>query len=418
MTHVLRHRDFRFLWMGQSLSTVGDRLVTVALALLVIDRTGSPTDLGLVLAAHSIPLVAFLLVGGVWADRLPRNRVMIVSDLTRFALHTLLAVLIFTDAVQIWHLIVIEALFGTAEAFFRPSFSGLVPQTVPEEEVQRANALNGVSSTVAEFAGPALATALVLGIGAGFAFALDAATFLLSAWCLLQVRPRARGEAAEQTRMLTELREGWSAVRERAWVWATILAFSGALLLSLAPSFVLGTVIAEEEYGSTGVYGVVLACFGLGTIAGSLAASRWRPRYPMRLALLCALPWPPSIALFALGLPLWIVLPALVIGGTGVALFDVWWISALAERIPPHLLSRVSAYDWMGSLGLVPLGYLLAGPAGEWLGAQEVLFGGSLLATLCLALALLPRATRMLERGAAPEPWAPTLDPRPVVPAR
>ena len=168
---VLRHRDFRLLWFAQSSSVIGDSIVTVALALFVIDLTGSATDLGLVLAAHALPLVGFMLIGGVWADRLPRHRVMVVTDLARFALHALLAALIFAGELRIWQLVVIEVLFGTAEAFFRPAATGLLPQTVPEAEIQEANALTTTFSNVAEFVGPALATALVLGVGAGAAFA-------------------------------------------------------------------------------------------------------------------------------------------------------------------------------------------------------------------------------------------------------
>src|SRR5687767_11157091 len=155
MVRVLREREFRLLWFGQSASTIGDRLVFVALALYVTE-IGTPTDVGIVLAAHAIPLVACLLLGGVWADRLPRHRVMVATDLIRAAMHTLLAVLIFTGAVEIWHIVIIEAVFGAAEAFFRPAFTGLVPQTVPEPMLQDANAANSVVQTVAEFAGPAL----------------------------------------------------------------------------------------------------------------------------------------------------------------------------------------------------------------------------------------------------------------------
>jgi MFS family permease len=168
---VLRHSNFRNLFLGQAASTIGDRIVFVALALYVTD-IGSPSDVGLVLAANALPLVALVLVGGVWADRLSRTRVMISTDLVRFALHALLAALIFTGTVEIWHIVVIEALFGTAEAFFKPALTGLVPQTVPEEEIQPARAATAALETVAEFLGPALATALVLGLGAGWAFAL------------------------------------------------------------------------------------------------------------------------------------------------------------------------------------------------------------------------------------------------------
>src|SRR5215212_581836 len=181
---VLRHPAFRNLWLASSTSVMGDSIVVVAIALFVTDLTGSATDVGIVLAAQMLPFVAFLLIGGVWADRLPRARVMISTDVVRMVLHTLLAVLIFTDAVEIWQLVAIEALFGTAEAFFRPAQTGLVPRTVPEREIQEAQALSNLTVNLAELVGPALATALVLGVGAGWAFLLDAATFAASAWFL------------------------------------------------------------------------------------------------------------------------------------------------------------------------------------------------------------------------------------------
>ena len=268
--HVLRQRDFRNLFIGQVASTIGDRIVFVALALYVT-QIGSPTDVGIVLAAATIPLVAFLLIGGVWADRLPRHRVMIVTDLIRFTLHALLAGLIFTGAVEIWHLVVIEALFGTAEAFFRPAYTGLVPQTVPEEMIQDAKAAGSTVETVAEFAGPALATVLVLGLGAGWAFALDALTFLVSAYFLTRVRPRERGAPAERQTVLAELREGYEEVRSRAWIWVTVAIFAIALLFSFGPWTTLGPTVAEEEYGSTGIFGLLSAVMGAGTVLGYTA---------------------------------------------------------------------------------------------------------------------------------------------------
>jgi Transmembrane secretion effector len=404
MARVLRHRDFRFLWLAQSWSVIGDRIVTVALALFVIDLTGSATDLGLVLAAQSLPLVAFLLIGGVWADRLPRQRVMIATDLVRFALHGLLAILIFSGSVQIWELIVIEALFGTAEAFFRPAATGVLPQTVPESEIQVANSMVGMFNNVAEFVGPALATGLVLGAGAGSAFALDAATFLLSAAFLTRVRPRRREAARDApsgepaVTVWGAIREGSAEVRSRAWVWGTLAAFCAALFTGLAPWFVLGPVVAREQYGHVAVYGFVAAALGLGTVAGSVLGAGWRPRYPMRYAMTAILLWPLAALLYAAGVTLAIVVPFTVIAGGGIALFDVWWETALAERIPADKLSRVSSYDWMVSLGLLPLGYVLAGPLAGALGAVTVLLGGSALACLALALGLLPRETRALER--------------------
>jgi MFS family permease len=407
---VLGHRDFRMLWIAQSASVIGDNIVLVALALFIIERTHSATDLGFVLAAQSLPLVAFLLVGGVWADRLPRHRVMIVTDLVRFALHALLATLIFAGTVPLWQVIVIEMLFRTAEAFFRPAANGLLPQTVPEADIQPATAVTGISSNVAEFAGPALATALVLGAGAGWAFALDAATFLVSAAFLAQVRPRARGEqpnAGDTARVgvWESIRDGAQEVRSRTWVWATLASFCVALFFGLASWFVLGPVVAREQYGHISVYGFVEAAIGFGTIVGSVAGIGWRPRYPMRVGMLATLLWPVSAILYGAGVTLVIVIPASVLGGAGFALFDVLWLTALAERIPPHALSRVTSYDWMVSLGLLPVGYAVMGPLAESFGAVDVLVGGAALAILAQALGLLPREMRMLERlGDGPPP--------------
>ena len=198
--------------------------------------------------------------------------------------------------------------------------------------------------------------------------------------------------------MWHEIREGASEVRSRTWVWATLASFCVALFCGLASWFVLGPVVAREQYGHIGVYGVIEAATGLGAIVGSFAGFFWRPRYPMRLAMLAMLLWPFAAIPFALGLTLLAVVPLSVLAGAGFSLFNVWWLTALAERIPPHALSRVTSYDWMVSFALLPLGYLLAGPLAARLGAVNVLVGGSALAGLAIALGLVPREMRMLER--------------------
>jgi hypothetical protein len=179
---------------------------------------------------------------------------------------------------------------------------------------------------------------------------------------------------------------------------------------------VLGPVVAREQYGHIGVYGFVSAALGIGTIAGSLLGIGWRPRFPIRAAMLAILLWPAAAILYAAGITLWVVVPAVVIGGGGIALFDVWWLTALAERIPADKLSRVSSYDWMVSLALLPLGYVLAGPLAHALGAVEVLLGGSALAGVALALGLLPRETRMLRRLTGAASSASTASARDVLP--
>jgi hypothetical protein len=417
---VLRHRDFRLLWLAQTSSVVGDSIVLVALALYIIGRTGSASDLGLVLAAKSLPLVGFLLIGGVWADRLPRHRLMVATDVVRFALHALLAALIFASAARIWEVVVIEMLFSSAEAFFRPAANGVLPETVPEADIQPATAVTSMSRNVSEFAGPALATALVLGVGAGWAFALDAATFVLSAALLLGVRPRRRGERpvtkpAGRPSVWADIREGSREVRAHDWVWATLASFCVALFCGLAPWFVLGPLIARSQYGHLSVYGLIEAALGFGTILGSLAGVGWRPRFPMRMAMLAILLWPVTSIMYAFGVTLVLVVPATVVAGAGIALSDVWWLTALAERMPAEKLSRVTSFDWMVSLALLPLGYALAGPVASALGTVEVLVGGSALALVAFALGLLPRQTRMLERLGSGHPRDGGEEPRPAL---
>ena len=394
---MLAHRDFRNLFLGQSLSTVGDQIVFVALALYVTE-IGSPSDVGLVLAANALPLVGFILLGGVWADRLPRQRLIIATDLARFALHGLLAALIFAGSVEVWQIVAIEALYGTAEAFSKPAQTGLLPQTVPEDEIQQAKAAASSMETVAEFAGPALATALVLGLGAGWAFAIDAATFVASAAFMARVHARRRGEVVARAALGAELREGWAEVRSRAWIWGAIACFSVAILLVFAPWSTLGPTAAEETYGTRATFGVMAAALGAGTMLGAVLGFTWRPQHPLRIGLALCVLWPLAVLAFALGVAAPVTALLFAAGGVGLALFGIWWETALAERVPPHLLSRVSAYDWMGSLALLPLGYLLAGPAGEALGATGVLTLGAAAGALVLAAGLLVRGLRNLPR--------------------
>jgi MFS family permease len=393
---VLRFEDFRFLFFGQAASMVGDRVVVVALALFVTARSSSPAALGLILAAQSLTLVGLLLVGGVWADRLPRQRIMISADIVRGLLHAGLAVLIFTDAVQIWELVVIEALFGAAQAFFEPAASGLLPQTVPETMIQDATALTETSINLAFMLGPLLAVALVIGIGAGVAFAFDALTFAVSAVLLTRIQPRARGKKVAAQSLVADLRAGWREVASRTWVWVTIASFAGAVLCVYAQWYALGPSIARSVYGSTGVFGVLEAVGGGGAVLGAALAVVWRPARPLAVGLPLVFAWPAQNIAFAAGAPLpWVIALAFATG-FGFALVTVWWVTALAYHIPPHALSRVTAWDWMGSLALLPLGYVIADPLAAWLGARTVLAAGSAVGLILIAMALVPRSTRSL----------------------
>ena len=395
----LRERDFALLWTGMTVSLLGDGIYLVAVAWQVYDLSNDPTALSLVGLSWTVGMVAFLLTGGIVSDRVERRRVMIGADLVRAGVLAAIAALALTGVIEVWHLVALVVLFGAGEAFFGPAFGALIPDVVSAERLVEANALDQlVRQAAARLAGPALGGFVVALVGAGSAFAIDAATFVVSAAFLVRMRPRERGEMAVRSTVLTELREGWTEVRSRDWIWVIILAFSVALLMSFGPWQTLGPTVSIENYDTRATFGIAASVLGLGTIIGAVIGFRWRPRHPMRAGMLLTLPWPVSLAAFALGLPEPLVLPLFLLDGIGVALFGIWWETALAERVPPHMLSRVTAYDWMGSLALLPLGYVLAGPIGEQLGAVEVLVGGSAVALLALMSSLLVRDVRSLTR--------------------
>ena len=372
---VLRHRDFRLLFLGQTASQIGSQVVIVALALYISRTTGSATDLGVVLAAAEIPFVGLLLLGGIWADRLPRHKVMIATDVFRAALHTLLAALIFAGSARIWNIAGIEALFGAASAFFQPAETGILPQTVPEAEIQPARALTEASFNLAMLLGPALATLLVFTFGAGWAFALDAATFALGTALLVPIRLRDRGgvtdaDEGRPSSILGELREGWREVSSRPWVWVTIVSYCGILLVCFAPWMTLGPLLARRYYHSLALFGILVATWGMGSVVASLVGTVWKPRRQLWIALAMCIVWPCTNVLFALGVPVWLLVTANLGGGFTTGLMMVAWESSLAYHVPPGALSRVSSYDWMGSLALTPIGYALAGPLAAVLGLR------------------------------------------------
>jgi hypothetical protein len=401
MRRVLAHRQFRLLWASQLGSTVGDRLVLVALALYV-NRIGSPTDVGLVLAAGIVPFVALVLVGGVWADRLPRQRVMIASDVVRGLLHALLAVLILNGSATVAEIVGIEVAFGAARAFFQPAYSGLVPQTVPAEELQAANAVTQASDNAASFVGPALASLLVVTAGAGWAFVVDAGTFFASALLLTRLTPRPRGTPVARRPLIADLAHGWGEVRARRWVLLVITSATFSLMVGYAPFSALGPEIAGDVYGHTAIFGVISAISGAGAILGSALAVRWRPGRPIMAAMLATLPFTISYLAFAAGLPLWGLAPFAVASGAGLALFMVWWDTTLAMHVPATSLSRVAAFDWMGSLGLGPVGLILAGPIAATIGARTTLAIGAGLALafdLCVTASSAVRNVRQPNSG-------------------
>jgi hypothetical protein len=397
---VLHERDFRLLFTGQVVSQLGDSITPVALAFAILDLTGRAADLGYVFAARSVPLVAFLLIGGVFADRLPRRAVMIAADVTRLGTQAATAVLLISGHAQIWQIAALQAVHGMASAFFNPAATGLMPQVVSPERLQDANGLRGLSMSASGIAGPAISAALVAGVGAGWALGLDSLTFLVSAVCLAKLRLPAHVKLPPQS-FLRDLLDGWTEFSSRTWVWVIVVCaaigngFSGKF-------FVLGAAISKADLGGAGAWALILAAFSVGGLVGGLTVLRFKPHRPLVAACFAVVPWAIPPAMLALRAPVLAIAAVAFISGAGLMIFNSLWETTLQRHIPDASLSRVSAYDWFGSLMMQPLGFALVGPAVVLFGQTRwlwIAFVGQLLSCL---LMFVPASIRRLTVDDAP----------------
>lgn len=373
----LRARPFRLLFAGRAVSSFGDRLVPVALTFAVLHLTGSLSDLGLVLAAQTVPLVLFVLVGGVWADRLPRQRVMLASDLVRFATQGASAVLILDGTARVWQLAALQALYGMADGFFTPAANGLVPQVVAAEDLQPANALLGLSESVTSILGPAVAGVIVVGVGAGWGLAVDAATFLGSAAFLaaLRVDPAAQVVREHTASVLRELREGWKAFSSRRWLLVSVGYFTLMFAFGFSTFRVLGPEVAEKFLGGPGAWAAISTAMGVGALAGGVLALRWKPAHPLRAAFIISLFGVPlTLLLLGAHAALWLIILTAVIEGVIGSFFNAVWFTAMQRSVSADEISRVTSWDAVGSYALQPVGLALVGPIAAAIGVSTTLY--------------------------------------------
>jgi MFS family permease len=404
MFGALRERRFRLLWLGQATSTLGDGLVPVALAFAVIQTLdGSPTDLGIVLAAWTLPLVVFVLAGGVWADRLPRQMVMLVADVIRCVVQATMAVLLLSGRAQLWELVVLVAIYGTAQAFFQPAATGLVPATVSPQRLQQANALLGLSRSLAFVVGPAVAGVVAAATNPGSVFIVDSATFAVSATSLALLRLSRTRREGERRSFFADLKGGWHELLTHTWLWVIVAWAATYLGIVIAPWMTLGPVVAKESLGGAAAWGLISAGWGAGTVAGGLIALRWKPVRPMLTCTLLVLLVAPAVALLALRAPAPMIATAQMIGGAGMGIFSAVWQTTLQQHVREDALSRVSAWDWMGSFLFLPLGLIAAGPVADLIGISTTLWIAVAWAVLSTLTVLLVPSVRNLRRLDEPE---------------
>ncbi|HEU4976418.1 MAG TPA: MFS transporter [Baekduia sp.] len=402
-----RERQFRLLFLGQALSVVGDRMTQVVLPFAVLSIGGSVTDVGIVAAAGVAPFILLSLVGGVIADRIDRRRILIASDVVRLAAQAAAGALLVAGVAEVWHLAALTAVFGAADAFFSPAFTGLLPLTVAEpHHLQPANALRGLSFSTGSIVGPVLGGALVALAGEGGALLVDAGTFGVSVLCLLRLRPRtvARGDPEPFS---AGLKGGWREVRARSWVWSFLLAMVVYHVVVLPSVYVLGPVLMADEASGASSWAIIVAAFGAGSVIADVLLLRWRPPFALRAAAIALAVASCQAAIIGSGLPIAAIAGVELIAAIGVSAFFTLWETSLQEHIPAHAISRVSSYDYLASAGTMPIGMMAAGPVAGAVGMHATLTWMTVIGVLAGLACLAVPAVRTLPRAAALDTAAP-----------
>ncbi|MFN8189948.1 MAG: MFS transporter [Nocardioidaceae bacterium] len=399
----LRSRNFAWYYASRFVNTLGSMMASIALTFAVLDITDSASALGQVLAARTIPMVVLLLYGGVISDRLPRTLVLQVSNVASAATQGAIALLVLTGTAELWSLVVLSVVNGAVSAMSFPAMASVMQQLVPREELQPANALMSLSRNGLTVLGPTLGALFVVTVGSGWALAIDAATWGLSALLLLPVRIPPRERSGEPSSTLRELREGWDFFRSTTWLWVIVLAF-GALNALLSGAWnTLGPVVAQDTIGRQ-QWGFVLSA----EAAGLLTMSVLMLRIPLQRPLLWGMVGTLFLGLPMLALGLSPHTPTLVVvsflGGAGIEVFAIGWNLAMMENIEESMLSRAFSYDALGSFIAMPLGQLAAGPVGAAFGYSQVLVASGIAFLLIVAATLLSRSVRTLPRVATQAP--------------
>ncbi len=393
----LGERNFRWYFGARTVNLVGSTMNGVALAFAVLEVSDSASALGVVLAAHSIPMVVFLLLGGVIADRFGRTLVIQTSNLVAAASQAAIAALILSGHAEIWQLVALTAVNGTVAALSFPALAGVLPQLVPREQLQAANVLMSMVRNSLAILGPTTAGLLVVTVGPGWALAVDALTYVASAVLLSGVRLPAR-ERTDKPSMAADLREGWAFFVGTTWLWVVVLSFSALNALQSGGFFTLGPVLAKDSAIGEHGWGLILSAEAFGLLAMTLVMARVRLQRPLFYGML-------GIALIG---PLMIVMglhpqtvPIMVmafLAGMGTEVFGLGWNLAMQENVDDDMLSRAYSYDALGSFVAIPVGQLAFGPLGAAFGLQRMLVVAGVAYVAVALLTLASRSVRSLER--------------------
>ncbi|NJQ01582.1 MFS transporter [Streptomyces zingiberis] len=396
-------RNYTLLTAAAVVTGLGNSGALVAAAFAVLESGGSGTDVGLVAAARTVPLVVFLLIGGAVADRLPRHRVMVAANALNCVSQTLFGLLVLSGealSAGLWPVLLLSALGGTGHAFFAPAAEGMLLATVSGEHSARAFAFFRMGMSGANIGGAALGGLLVAAAGPGWVLVLDGAAFAVAAALRAFLDIREMPERPPAGGLPAQLREGWREVAGRTWLWAVVLQFAVINAVVGAAEAVYGPLVAQERLGGARSWGLALAAFGAGTVLGALLMTRLKPRRMLFTGSVAVFVLALPSAALAVPVPVWALCLVMLVSGVAVEVFAVGWMTALHQEIPEDKLSRVSSYDWFGSVAMVPVATALAGPAADLFGREAALWGCSALIVLLTAAVLtVPDVRNLTRRG-------------------
>lgn len=399
-------RNYTLLTAAAVVTNLGAQGALIAAAFAVLDSGGDGGDVGLVAAARTLPLVLFLLIGGAVADRLPRHRVMVAANALNFLSQGAFALLVLAGEPRLWQMMLLSALGGVGQAFFNPAAEGMLLSTVSGEQAGRAFALFRLATQGAGLGGAALGGLLVAAVGPGWVLAVDAAAFAVAAALRAfldvgHIAPRGAGGG-----LLADLREGWREFTGRTWLWTIVAQFSVVAAVVGAAESVYGPLVARDHLGGAGPWGLALGAFGAGTVGGALLMTRWKPRRMLLAGSLCVFPLALPPAALAVPVPVGVLYAVMFVSGLAIEVFGVSWMTAMHQEISEDKLSRVSAYDWFGSIAMVPLATALAGPAEGAFGRTASLWGCAVLVVTVTAAVLCVPDVRKLTRRSRGVPVA------------
>jgi predicted MFS family arabinose efflux permease len=391
----LRFSAFRYLAAGRFITMLGNAVAPIALAFAVLDLTGSARDLGLVVGARSLTNVVFLLVGGVVADRFPRHLVMVCSAAIAALTQGAVAFVVLDGSATVPLLMGLSAVNGMVTAFSMPASAALVPQTIPPDLIQPANALNRLGINAAMILGASLGGILVAAVGPGWGLAVDAASFALAALAFSLIRVQPVAAPRQQHHPLRDLVEGWHEFTSRTWLWTVVLGFTLLNFAHAGALGVLGPVVANDTIGRQ-AWGLVLATETVGMVLGAFIALRIRVNRLLRLGVICMLGEIPLLLAMADQPALIALMPAALIAGVAFEQFGIAWESTMQRYIPGEMLARVYSYDALGSFIAIPLGQTLAGPAALAWGTRNTLLIAAALNLIAVLIMLASRDVRTL----------------------